>query len=128
MRVMQSKFTKTNPTNFSNGVARARCADPGSAYVKLEIILFHFKFSMHDLWLAKGTLKNLINYRMWIMHFQGFHKRTIKIFDLICKLNLQKWIKMFIKFRYLKTQKCSWTHVRTDKMCAVDIHVQYVNV
>ena len=26
---------------------------------KLEIILFYFQFSMHDLWLAKGTLKNL---------------------------------------------------------------------
>ena len=32
LRVMQSKFTKTNPTNFSNGVARTRCAGPGSTF------------------------------------------------------------------------------------------------
>ena len=55
MRVMQSKFIKkTNLTNFSNGVACARCAGPKSAFVKLEIILFYFPFSMHHLWLAKG--------------------------------------------------------------------------
>ena len=59
MRVIQSKFTKNKPSKFSNGVARARCAGPESAFVKLEdIILFYFLFSMHDLWLAKGTLKN----------------------------------------------------------------------
>ena len=28
-------------------------------FVKLEIILFYFPFSMHNLWLAKGTLENL---------------------------------------------------------------------
>ena len=32
MRVMQSKFTKTNPKIFSNRGARARCAGPGSAF------------------------------------------------------------------------------------------------
>ena len=70
----------------------------------------------------------IINYTIWDMHFQGFHKRRITNFDLllICKLILQKWIINFINLRYLKTRKCSWTHVRTNKMCAVDI--QYVNV
>ena len=53
MRVMQSKVTKTNPTIFSNRLVRARFAGLGSAFVKLEI------FSMHVLWLAKDTLKNL---------------------------------------------------------------------
>ena len=60
---MQSKFTKNKTNKFSNGMARARCADLESAFVKLEeIILFCFLFSMHDLWLAKGTLKSIINY------------------------------------------------------------------
>ena len=52
---------KENPTKlnkFSNGVARARCAGPESVFVKLDIILFYFQFSMNDLWLAKDTLKN----------------------------------------------------------------------
>ena len=60
---MQSKITtkKTNLTKFSNGVVYARCAGHESAlkFVKLEeIILLYFLFSMHDFWLAKGTLKN----------------------------------------------------------------------
>ena len=62
---MQSKFTKNKPNKFSNGAARARCAGHESAFkfVKLEeIILFYFLFSMHDFWLAKGTLKIIINY------------------------------------------------------------------
>ena len=32
MRVIQSKFTKTNPSFFQNGGARARRAGPGSAF------------------------------------------------------------------------------------------------
>ena len=32
MRVMLSKFTKTNPQKFSNRGARARCTGPGSAF------------------------------------------------------------------------------------------------
>ena len=55
---MQSKFTRNKPNKYLNGVARARCASPESAFVKLEIILFYFLYSMHDEWLAKGTLKN----------------------------------------------------------------------
>ena len=34
MRVIQSKFTKTNPNFFSNRGARARRAGPGSAFDK----------------------------------------------------------------------------------------------
>ena len=55
---MQSKFTRNKPNKYLNGVACARCASPESAFVKLEIILFYFLYSMHDEWLAKGTLKN----------------------------------------------------------------------
>ena len=43
----------------SGGVARARCTGPGSALAKLEVILFYFLVSMHDLWLAEGTFKNI---------------------------------------------------------------------
>ena len=51
-------YKKTKPNKFLNWVARARYAGPESAFVKLEIILFYFLFSMHDIWLAKGTLQN----------------------------------------------------------------------
>ena len=76
VRVMQSKFTETNPKKISNGVARARCTGPGSAFVKLGVIFFYFLFSMHDLWLAKGTLKNLNYFRIGYMHF---HMKCVRL-------------------------------------------------
>ena len=52
------KIYKKQTKKYLNGVARARCAGPESTFVKLEIISFYFLFFMHDLWLAKGTIKN----------------------------------------------------------------------
>ena len=54
--VVKIYMKQTN--KYLNGVARAQCAGPESVFVKLEIILFYFIFSMHDLRLAKGTLIN----------------------------------------------------------------------
>ena len=36
-------------------MARARCAGPESVFVKLEIILFYFLFSMHDFKACEGS-------------------------------------------------------------------------
>ena len=60
----ESTFTKTNIANRVVGQSWIR-------YVKLEITLFHFLFSMHDIWLAKDTLK-ILNYKIC-------HKQNIAI-------------------------------------------------
>ena len=105
-----------------------RCAGPESVFVKLEIIFFYFLFSMHGLWLAKGTFKIIISYTNLRHAFSrlSYTMNNKLLFNLICKLILQKWIINFINLRYLKTWKCSWILVRTYKMCAVDI--QNLNV
>ena len=118
---MQSNLQKTNPTNFSTGW-KARCAGPESAFVKLEIISFYFLFSMHDLWIAKGILKNKINYTIKDMHFQGFRKGIVMknnklLFNLICKLILQKWIINFIIPRYLKiAREMMYVHMKCVRL------------
>ena len=43
MRVIQLKFTKTNPNFFQNGGARARRAGPGSAFDEKDLLRKNLK-------------------------------------------------------------------------------------
>ena len=74
---------KPKPNKYFKGVARARCAGPESAFVKLEIILPSFQYLCMIYGLRWVHVKILINDTIWDMHFQGFHKRRITNFDLI---------------------------------------------
>ena len=72
---------------------------------------------------CKWFFTNTNNYRIWDMHFQGFHKRRITNFDLICTLK-QRWIIKFINLRYLKPpppsysmQPCVEMYVQIKYVC-----------
>ena len=59
MKAYKYQIVKRGVIMQSGGVARARCTGLGSALAKLEVILFYFLGSIHDLWLAEGTFKNI---------------------------------------------------------------------
>ena len=97
----ESTFTKTNIANRVVGQSWIR-------YVKLEITLFHFLFSMHDIWLAKDTLK-ILNYKIW-------HKPNISI---------EKWEKNSVVFFISTLLHIQWIFVNISK-CESNVCAKYI--